>query len=226
MTAPLLGLGGLVFADSLNPFNIGAVWSITLNCRRTRRSPTPGALSYIAGLYVFTASYGLCMVLGLEAISHSVDFQITPGVRYPLELTLGALLIAAAWFLPNTRPVEKRRKPTPFPRQPRTLAVVGVGAAATQVPFSLPYLTLLGALSTADPVPAVWPVVILIYAAAVQVPPLLTLFLATRRAPWAHRLQRAAMAALSRHGRLAIRIALTVIGSVLLADAIIHHAQW
>jgi cytochrome c biogenesis protein CcdA len=226
VTTALLGLGGLAFADSLNVFNVGAVWSIVNDCRKGHRSPTAGALSFIAGLYVFTACYGLCMVLGLDAVTRKVDFEVTPGVRYPVELTVGIVILVLAYVLPSTHSAAPRRKSRLFPRRPWTLSFVGMGAGATQAPLSLPYLTLIGALAAQETLPPGWPLLILGYAAVIQVPALLVLLLATRRAAWTHRCQLSIALWFSRNGWRAVRIILVAVGVALATDALVHHAAW
>jgi hypothetical protein len=223
----LLQLSGLVIADSLNAFNIGAVWAIAHGARMKRRSPLPGGLAFIAGMYAFTACYGLGMVMGLDALTRSVHVDITPEFRYRAELVVGIALIGIA-CLPWRRR-QRRTKPRMgalLRSRPWLLGVVGVGVGATQAPFSLPYLTLLTAIATRDPLPTVWPVVVLVYAAAVQVPPLLALALANWRSPKARRVQLAVAMAVTTYGRTALRILLAVVGSVLLYDAVANSAQW
>jgi hypothetical protein len=222
----LIQLSGLAFADSLNVFNIGAVWAIAHNARTQRRSPLPGGLSFIAGLYAFTACYGLVLVLGLDALTHVVDFQITPAMRYRTELVLGAVLIGLAFLPLRPRVRANPRMGTLLRSKPWLLGVVGIGVGATQVPFSLPYLTLLGAMAALDPLPAVWPVVVLGYAAAVQVPPLLALALAAWRSPKARRIQIAVALGVAKYGRTALRILLVTVGGVLIADAALNYELW
>jgi hypothetical protein len=223
----LLQLSGLVVADSLNVFNIGAMWAIAHNARMKRRSPLPGGLSFIAGMYVFTAGYGLCMVVGLDALTRGLHVELTPEIRYRAELILGLVLLGIA-CLPL-----RRRQRSQNPRigallrsRPWLLGVVGVGVGATQAPFSLPYLTLLTALATRDPLPTMWTVVVLGYAAAVQVPPLLALAIASWRSPKALKVQLTVATAVAKYGRTVVRLLLAAVGLVLLTDAVAHHHYW
>jgi hypothetical protein len=222
----LIQLSGLVFADSLNVFNIGAMWAIAHNARTQRRSPMPGGLSFIAGLYAFTACYGLVLVLGLDALTRVVDFQITPAMRYRTELVLGAVLIGLSFLPLRTRKTANPRVGPLLRSKPWLLGIVGIGAGATQAPFSLPYLTLLGAIATLDPIPAFWPFVVLGYAAAVQVPPLLALGLASWRSPKARKIQISIALAITKYGRTVLRILLATVGVVLLGDALLNYDLW
>src|ERR1700747_2886114 len=84
--------------DSLNVLNAGVVSAVIFGSRLNRRSPIPGALSFIAGVFAVTTTFGLCMVLGLSFLTSLVHFRVTPAVRFRGELVLGLVLIGLAYF--------------------------------------------------------------------------------------------------------------------------------
>ena len=84
--------------DSLNVLNAGVVSAVIFASRLNRRSPVPGALSFIAGVFAVTTTFGLCTVLGLSFLTSLVDFHVTPAIRFRGELVLGLVLIGLAFF--------------------------------------------------------------------------------------------------------------------------------
>lgn len=98
MAALILALAGLAFLDSLNVLNVGVVSAVIFDSRLGRRSPIPGALSFVAGVFAVTTTFGLCTVLGISFITQALDFHITPAIRFRGELLLGIVLIGLAYF--------------------------------------------------------------------------------------------------------------------------------
>lgn len=103
MAALILALAGLAFLDSLNVLNVGVVSAVIFDSRLGRRSPIPGALSFVAGVFAVTTTFGLCTVLGISFITEAFDFHITPAIRFRGELLLGIVLIGS--ILPADRTI-------------------------------------------------------------------------------------------------------------------------
>jgi len=61
----VLALAGLAFLDSLNVLNVGVVSAVIYDSRLNRRSPVPGSLNFIAGVFTVMTTFGLLTVLGL-----------------------------------------------------------------------------------------------------------------------------------------------------------------
>lgn len=98
MTALVLALLGLAVLDSLNVLNIGVVSAIVYDSRLNRRSPVPGRLSYILGVFTVLTAFGIATVLGLSFLTELFDIEITPAFRYRGELAIGVVLIGLAFF--------------------------------------------------------------------------------------------------------------------------------
>lgn len=84
------------------------------------------------------------------------------------------------------------------------------------------YLAALAMLSTHHPRPFIWPVIVVAYCAIELWPPLLVLFLATRRTARARRVQRRLVRALTRYGPIAVRAMCFAAGIALIVDAFMH----
>jgi cytochrome c biogenesis protein CcdA len=96
VVALALALAGLAILDSLNVLNVGVVSAVIFDSRLGRRSPVTGALSYIAGVFAVTTTFGMCTVLGISFITEVLDFHLTPAIRFRGELLLGIALIGLA----------------------------------------------------------------------------------------------------------------------------------
>ena len=62
MAAVVLALAGLALLDSANVLNLGVVSAVVYDSRLARRSPLPGGLSFIAGVFTVTTTFGMCVV--------------------------------------------------------------------------------------------------------------------------------------------------------------------
>ncbi|WP_067830602.1 GAP family protein [Nocardia inohanensis] len=222
----LLALAGFALLDSLHVLNIGITAGIVVDSRLSRRSPVPGAASFIAGILTVTTAFGICTVLGLSFLTDLVDFEITPAVRYRGELVVGAvLLLLGGVRLPKgaggTLPpwaIEARRRPA-------LLGMIGAGVGLGQAPTAVPYLAALAMLSVREPRPAVWPVIVFAYCLIAVLPPILVLYTATRTSRRAQRFYRSFVRALNRFGPLSVRILFLIFGAVLVIDALRNYAS-
>ena len=92
MGALVLALAGLALLDSLNVLNVGVVSAVIYDSRLSRRSPVPGSLSFIAGVFTVMTIFGLLTVLGLRFLTDFVHFRITRATRYWGGLRGGVLI--------------------------------------------------------------------------------------------------------------------------------------
>lgn len=222
MLALLLTLAGFALLDALDVLLVGVTTAVVYDARLRRRSPVTGGLSFIAGVFVVTTTFGLLTVLGLGYLTDLLDFELTPAIRYRGALALGIILIAVAAI-----PVSERKPPAwaaKFRGQPWLLAVIGVVIGLAQAPTAVPYLAGLALISAHQPLPAAWPLIIVAYCLLALVLPLLLLLLATRKAPWARRGFRRVTRAITRYGPPTVRILFLVCGVGLIALAVIHRS--
>ncbi|QUR67153.1 GAP family protein [Mycobacterium spongiae] len=220
----LLLLAGLAFLDSLNLLNVGVVSAVIYDSRLNRRSPLPGALSFIAGVFTVMSTIGLLTVLGLHFLTDFVDFRITPTIRYWGELLVGVVLISVAYF-PLTAQSSAPGWAMAAPRQrPWLLGFVGLAVGLGQATTGVPFLTMLGMLSALHPRPAIWPLIVIAYCAITVWLLLLLLALATRRTARANRIQRRIVRVLTRYGPITVRIIFLVVGAGLIVDAVMHYS--
>jgi cytochrome c biogenesis protein CcdA len=224
MAALLLALTGFAFLDSLNVLNVGVVSAVVYDSRLSRRSPIPGGLSFIAGMFAVTTSFGLCTVLGLSVLTHLTDFKITPAIRYRGELLLGLVLICLAYFPLTAETSAPGWAMAAMRQRPWLLGFVGIAVGLGQAPTAVPYLTGLAMLAALNPRPQIWPVIVILYCTIALLPPLLVLVLSTRRTKRAQRIQRRLVRALTRYGPISVRILFLVVGVALAADALIHES--
>ena len=98
MLALLLPLVGFAFLDSLNVLNLGVTTAVVYDSRLSRRSPLPAGVSFIAGVFAATATFGVLTVFGLSLLTDRADVDVTPTVRYWAQLVLGVVLTAVAAF--------------------------------------------------------------------------------------------------------------------------------
>lgn len=225
--ALVLGLAGLALIDSANVLNIGVVSAVVYDSRLGRRSPIPGGLSYVAGVFAVLTVFGLCMVLGLSFLTDLVDFEMTPTLRFRGELLLGLVLIGLAYFPLTAQTSAPGWALTAMRQRPWLLGFAGLAVGAGQAPTAVPYLTALAMISALDPRPSMWPLIVIAYCTIVLLPSLLILLLSTRRTKRAQRIQRWLVRNITRYGPLAVRILFLVVGVALVADAVIHYdALW
>lgn len=227
MAALLLALGGLALLDSANVLNLGVVSAVVYDSRLGRRSPIPGGLSFVAGVFAVTTTFGLCMVLGLSFLTDVLDFKITPELRYRGELLLGVVLICLAYFPLVAQTSAPGWALTAMRRRPWILGFVGLAVGLGQAPTAIPYLTGLAMLAALDPRPQVWPLIVYAYCTIALLPSLLVVGLSTRRTKRAQRIQRWLVRVITRYGPISVRILFLVAGVALVVDALIHHnALW
>ncbi|WP_039814689.1 GAP family protein [Nocardia otitidiscaviarum] len=220
----LLVLAGFAFLDSLDVLMVGVTTAVIYDSRLGRRSPVPGVLSFLAGVFAVTTTFGICTVLGLSFVTDLVDFTVTPTLRYWGELiagivllTLGAVRISGSTTAAvPTWALEARRRPW-------LLGLAGIAIGLGQAPTAVPYLAALAMLSARDPRPAVWPLIIIGYCAIALLPPALVLLTATRETARARRFHRRLVRGMRRFGPASVRVLFLIFGAVLVIDALRHH---
>jgi cytochrome c biogenesis protein CcdA len=213
--------------DSANVLNIGVVSAVVYDSRLSRRSAIPGGLSFVAGVFAVTTTFGLCMVLGLSFLTDLLDFKITPAIRFRGELLLGVVLICLAYFPLVAQTSAPGWALTAMRQRPWLLGFVGLAVGLGQAPTAVPYLTGLAMLAALDPRPQIWPLIVIAYCTIALLPSLLVVGLSTRRTKRAQRIQRRLVRVITRYGPMSVRILFLVAGSALVVDALIHHsALW
>lgn len=223
----MLALAGLAFLDSLNVLNLGVVSAVIFDSRLSRRSPIPGALSFIAGVFAVTTSFGMCTVLGLSFLTHLVGARVSPATQSRGELVLGLLLACLSFFPLTAQSSAPGWALAAMRERPWLLGFLGLAVGSGQAPTAVPYLTGLAMLAALHPRPPLWPLVIVAYWAIALSPPMLILALSTRRTMRAKRIQRALVRALTRYGPISVRLLFLVFGVGLTADALVNHsALW
>lgn len=227
MAALALALAGLAFLDSLNVLNLGVVSAVIFDSRLGRRSPLPGALSYIAGVFAVTTTFGVCTVLGIGFITDVLDFHLTPAIRFRGELLLGIVLIGLAYFPLTAQSSAPGWALAAMRQRPWLLGFLGLAVGSGQAPTAVPYLTGLAMIAALHPRPPLWPLVVIAYWAIALSPPLLILVLSMRKTMRAKRIQRAIVRGLTRYGPMSVRLLFLVFGTGLIADALVNHsALW
>jgi Sap, sulfolipid-1-addressing protein len=227
VAALVLALVGLALLDSMNVLNAGVVSAVIFASRLNRRSPVPGALSFIAGVFAVTATFGVCTVLGLSFLTSVLHFHVTPAIRFRGELVLGVLLVGLAFFPLTAQTQAPGWAMAAMRDRPWLLGLLGLAVGTGQAPTDVPYLTALAMLVALHPRPAIWPGIIVCYWAIALSPSLLILGLSMRRTVRAARIQRALVRALTRYGPLSVRLLFLVFGVGLVADALVNHsALW
>jgi cytochrome c biogenesis protein CcdA len=213
--------------DSANVLNIGVVSAVVYDSRLGRRSAIPGGLSFVAGVFAVTVTFGLCVVLGLSFLTEVLDFKVTPALRFRGELLLGVVLICLAYFPLVAQTSAPGWALTAMRQRPWLLGFVGVAVGLGQAPTAVPYLTGLAMLAALDPRPQLWPLIVIAYCTIALLPSLLLVGLSTRRTKRARRIQRSLVRVITRYGPMSVRILFLVAGSALVVDALIHHnALW
>ncbi|MGK8510498.1 GAP family protein [Nocardia asiatica] len=221
MSTLLLALAGLAFLNSLDLLLIGVTTAVVYDSRLSRRSPLVGVLSLLAGVFAVTTAFGICTVLGIGFVTDLIDFRITPAVRYWGELGAGVVLIALA-SIRMTGTAAPQRAPT-LRRRPWMLAGVGVAIGIAQAPTAVPYLAGLAMISARNPLPTLWPLIVVAYCALALLPPLVILALAMRRTTGARRMYRKVVRIITTYGPISVRVLFAIFGVVLLCDALLHY---
>ena len=227
MPTLILPLAGFAFLDSLNVLNLGVTTAVVYDSRLSRRSPLPAGLSYLAGVYAATTTFGVAAVLGLTFLTNRVDVDVTPTVRYWGQLLIGLVLIAVAALpsragpKPPTWALDKAR------RNPWLFGVVGLAVGFGQAATSVPYLSAVAMVSALHPLPLAWPTILLACCAATLLPAALVLGLSLRKTMRSRRIQHHLVRALRKYGPLVVRTLFIGIGAVLVVDAVMHYdALW
>jgi cytochrome c biogenesis protein CcdA len=227
VAALALALAGLAFLDSLNVLSVGVVSAVIFDSRLGRRSPIPGALSYIAGVFAVTTTFGVCTVLGVSFITEVLEFHLTPAIRFRAELLLGIVLIGLAYFPLTSQSSAPGWALAAMRQRPWLLGFLGLAVGSGQAPTAVPYLTGLAMLAALHPRPPLWPLALIAYWAIALSPPLLILALSMVKTMRARRIQRAIVRALTRFGPMSVRLLFLVFGTGLIADALVNHsALW
>ncbi|WP_280243357.1 GAP family protein [Nocardia abscessus] len=221
MSTLLLALAGFAFLDSLDLLLIGVTTAVVYDSRLSRRSPLVGGLSLLAGVFAVTTAFGICTILGIGFVTELIDFRITPAVRYWGELAAGVVLIALA-CIRMTGTAAPRRANT-LRRRPWMLAGIGVAIGIAQAPTAVPYLAGLAMISARNPLPTLWPLIVVAYCALALLPPLVILALAMRRTTGARRMYRNIVRIITTHGPTSVRILFAIFGAALLCDAFVHY---
>ncbi|MDR3660473.1 MAG: GAP family protein [Mycobacterium sp.] len=226
MTGLLLALTGLAFLDSLSVLNVGVVSAVIYGSRLNRLSALPGGLSFIAGVFAVTSIFGLCAVLGIGFLTSVTNFEITPTVRYCGELVIGFALIILAFFPLVAQTATPGWAMAAMRQRPWLLGFVGVAVGLGQAPTAVPYLAGLAMIAARQPLPPVWPALVIAYCAIALLPCMLVLALSTSRSRAADRIHRWLVRNLTRYGPIGVRILFVIAGVVLVADALIHRSMW
>jgi len=225
MLALLLTLSGFAVVESLNVLNLGVTSAIVYDSRLHRRSPAPGGLSFIAGLFVATVAVGVAVVLGVTFFIDRTAFALTPTTRYRGELMLGVVLVSLACFPSAAQGVSPRF--AAMRRRPWLLACAGAALGLVQAATDVMYLAALAMLSAHHPRPLFWPLIVIAYCTIELWPPLLVVFLASRRTARAQRVQRRLVRVITRYGPVCVRALCLATGAALVIDSLLHsHYLW
>ena len=222
MLALIVTLSGMAVVESLNVLNFGVTSAIVYDSRLHRRSPLPGGLSFIAGLFMATLAVGIAVVLGVAFFTELTAFKLTPAERYRGQLVVGALLICVACYPSVARKVLPRKAFNVTLHRPWVLGCAGAALGFGQAATDVMYLAALAMLSASHPRPSIWPLIVVAYCIIELLPPLLVLFLATRRAARARRIQRGLVRVITRSGPIWVRALCLATGAVLVVDALLH----
>jgi cytochrome c biogenesis protein CcdA len=226
MTALLLTLAGLAFLDSLSVLNIGVVSAVVYGSRLNRQSALPGGVSFIAGVFAVTTTFGMCAVLGLHLLTDLTNFNLTPTVRYWGELLLGLVLIALAFFPLVAQSTAPGWAMGAMRERPWLLGFVGAAVGLGQASTAVPYLAGLAMIAALQPRPPEWPLIVIAYCFIALLPCMLVLALSTSRTKRADRAQRWLVRTLTRYGPIGVRVLFLIAGVALCADAIVHRSRW
>lgn len=214
MVALLFALVGLALLDATNVLLIGITTAVVYDARVSRRSPVRGGLAFIGGVLAATTIFGFLTVLGIGYITDLVDFELTPTMRHWGAIAIGLVLIGVAAI-----PLGDRDPPewaVAFRRKPWLLALAGLVIGLAQAPTAVPYLAGLALLAARDPLPALWPAILVAYCLLALVIPLLVLFLSTLKTRWARKSFRVLTRSINRYGPPAVRILFVIAGVALI----------
>ncbi len=227
MLGLLLPLLGFALIDSLNVLNLGVTSAVVYDSRLSRSSALPGGLSFVAGVFAATTTFGVLTVLGINFVTDRVEFDLTPTIRYWGQLVLGLVLIAVASFSGSARPAPPIWALNLTRRNPWLFAIVGMVIGLGQSATSVPYLTALTMVSARNPLPTLWPLIVIVYCALALVPSLLVLVLSTQRTIRARRVQRNIVRVTTRYGPITVRILFLGVGMVLVIGVLLNYrALW
>ncbi len=226
MIALLLALAGFAFIDSLDLLLVGVTAAIVVDSRLARTSPVPGGASFIAGVFAVTTTFGLLAVLGIDFLTDLVDFELTPTIRTWGALAFGLVLLVIA-AVPAGAQAEPPAWTVTIRRRPWLLGMAGMVIGLAQAPTAIPYLAGLALISARDPLPAVWPLIVIAYCALALLPPLVVLALATRRTTAAQRVYRTVLRTVTTYGPLSVRIVFVLLGlGLIVAVALDYEHLW
>ncbi|MBB3038179.1 GAP family protein [Hoyosella altamirensis] len=221
MTTLLLALLGFSLLDSLDVLLVGATAAIVYDARLARRSPVPGGVGFLLGVFMVTTAFGLLTVLGVSFLADHFEVSFTPTMRYWAELLVGVVLIVIALL-----PASERKPPewtARLRRNPLLLLGVGVAIGMAQAPTAVPYLAGLGMIVAHQPLPGWWPLIVVVYCLVALIPPAVVLVMATRSTTAARRRYLAVIRFVTRYGPRAVRVVFLVAGTALLADAAMNY---
>jgi len=220
MLALLLALSGFAVVESLNVLNLGVTSAIVYDSRLHRRSPVPGGLSFIAGLFAATAAVGMAVVLGVVFAAEMTDFELTARMRYRGELVVGVVLVCLACFPSAAQGLSPRF--AAMRQHAWLLASAGATLGFVQAATDVMYLAALAMLSAHHPRPLFWPLIVVAYCAIELWPPLLVVFLANRRTARARRIEQSLVRVITRYGPVWVRTLCFAAGVALVFDAFVH----
>lgn len=224
MVTLLAALAGLAIMDSLDVLLVGVTAMVILDSRLARRSPLPGALSFLGGVFAVTTAFGLVTVLGVGWLAEIIDFRITPAQRYWAQIVIGIVLLILGSLRLSSSGQKLPDWAVRARRRPAMLALLGVVVGLGQAPTAVPYLAGLAMLATRDPRPQLWPLIILAYCLLALAPPLIILVASLSSSARSRRFQRALLRGLNRFGPPVVRTLFVIGGAILLADGLRHHA--
>jgi len=216
----LMTLSGFAAVESFNVLNLGVTSAIVYDGRLHRRSPVPGGLCFIFGVFVATAAVGVAVVLGVTFFADRTAFALTPTTRYRSELVVGVVLVCLAYFPSAAQRVSPRF--AAIRQRPWLLACAGAALGFVQAATDVMYLAALAMLGAHRPRPLFWPLIVLAYCAIELWPPLLVVFLANRRTVRAQRVQRRVVRVITRVGPKCVRALCLAAGVALVIDSLLH----
>ncbi|MFC4377207.1 GAP family protein [Nocardia halotolerans] len=222
MAVLLLTLLGFAALDALDVLLVAITTAVVADSRLTRRSPMVGVLSFLAGVFAVSFTFGIATVLGIDFLVRLLDFELTPLLRYWGELLLGLVLIAVAALPVDTTVSTGGRWVQPVRRYPWLMGVLGFVLGLAKVPTSVPYLAALALISAQRPLPAGWPLIVAVYCLVALVVPLVVLALAMRRTPRSRRVYRLLVRWITRFGPPVVRVLFVLFGIGLVIDALVH----
>ncbi|GGC63684.1 GAP family protein [Hoyosella rhizosphaerae] len=221
MTTLLLALLGFALLDSLDVLLVAAMTAVIYDARLARKSPLPGGLAFLLGVFAMTTAFGVLTVLGVSFLADHFDLTVTPTMRYRAELIIGITLIIVA-LLPSSQ-----REVPPWAvrlrRNPLLLLGVGVLIGLAQAPTAVPYVAGLAMIVAHQPLPPWWPLIVIGYCLFALIPPIVVLTMGTRTSTASRRRYLALVRFVTRYGPVAVRAVFIVAGVILVIDAGIHH---